>query len=295
MLWKQIFIKGLRKAGFTEAEITEGLGNLETDVEDTVANSRLNAIYTADEARGNDAIFKDVKDKTRAEALNPIDTEIKALEEDLTPEQKTAYTALGNNTFEKIKYLTKTTKENLKAAAKTGDVNYDELKASYDKVMGSLETDYVKKGDHETVLNELSDKQKELIYGRALSVARKAIKSDKKDQRHFERNFISDVEDVLTNGIITTTGGKDKVKGLLDYKTGKIMRVDSPDQPLMINGEAATIESIVPFAVDHGEYDKDYVPITPNDSIIIPGSGAGGKAELSEAAKRNMEYANGLK
>lgn len=283
MKWNEIFTKAGKKLGFSDAEITAGLANMDGDVEDDVANKRLTSIFTADEARGNDAIFGEIKKKFKAETLNPIDTEIKTVEEALSAEQKAAYAALGDNTYEKVKFLAKVAKESL--TKPSGDANYDTLKATYDNLTSALSTDYVKKSDHEELSNKLVESRKKYLHSELISSARKIIKNDvKKSSKHFTGNFISDVEELLSSGI-----GKEKVKGVFDYETGKIMRQDSPDQPLMIGTEVATIEAIAKLAADFGEYDKDY-SAPPADPISIPGQDQNKeRAETSEANRRNAE------
>ncbi len=114
------------------------------------------------------------------------------------------------------------------------------------------------------------------------------IKDDsKKSNRHFEKNFIDDVEALLEKGI-----GKDgaRVSGTIDYETGKIMRKDSPEQPLAINGTVLTLEDLVPMVAEFGEWNKGYTP-PPVDPIIVTGNGSANKG-VSIATARTLKAVN---
>ena len=287
MKWKEIFIAGCKKMGFNETEINAGLADLEGDVADDVATAKLKAIFTADEAKGNDSIFKEVKDKTKAEALNAIDDEFKKVEDALTADQKKAYTALGANTYEKNKYLMGVLKEKLTEKTPTGDVNFDTLKASYDELKGSLDTNYVKKEEHDALSSRYNDSRKELVHSKVLNTAMQVVKSeDKKKDRHFSRNFLTDMDEFLKSGI-----GKDKKKAFINYETGQVMREDSPEQPMMIGSDVLTLDKLVPLVAEFGEYNKGFTP-PPTDPIRTRGAGGNnepGDKPVPEAVRRMAE------
>lgn len=283
MTWKEIAKRAFKKAGFSDTEIEAGLSDLETDVEDTVANKRLSAIFTADEAKGNDSIFKDVKNAAKAEALNSIDAEFKIVEDSLTTEQKAAYAAFGNNTYEKTKYLTALLKEAI--TKPSGDPNFDDLKKSYETLKGQVSTDYVPKADFEAANSKYSNARKELVHGKIINVAANVVKDEtKRSGRHFAKNFIEDAEALLSSGI---GKGDTKVKGFIDYDSGKIMRADSPDQPLLINGSVVGIDELVPMVAEFGEWNKGYTP-PPADPIVIRTEGGGKEGKLSIASQRTL-------
>ena len=283
MKWQTIIENALKKAGFKDDEIKSGIENLEGDIEDDIANSRLTSIFTADEAKGNDAIFKEVTSKAKAEALNAIDAEFKTVEGSLSVDQKKAYTALGANTYEKNKYLMKVLDEKLKE--KTGDANYETLKSSYEELKSSLESNYVKKEDHDALASKYGNATKENVHSKIMLHATTVVKDPSKQGRHFERNFLQDFEDYLGRGV-----GKEKTKAKIDYETGKIVRADSPDQPLMLGTEVATFDKIVPLVAEFGEYNKGF-KAPSQEQIIIPGNGnqEGGETTVTRATNKNLE------
>lgn len=286
MKWLQLATSALKKAGFSDEEIKTGLENLDSDIEDTVANTKLGAIFTADEAKGNDSIFGEVKNTAKAEALNGVDTHFKDVEDALSAEQKAAYLALGKDTYKKAKFLAGALKESLKAKP-TGDPNFDDLKANYDALNAKLTTEYVPKNQYEEVTTKYSKARKDLIYGELISEALPLIKDKSKVEgnKHFKRNFIADVEELLERGI-----GKDgaKVKGFIDHETGQIMRSDSPQQPLMIGTQVLTIKDLAPHVVEFGDYNKGFTP-TPVGSVIVTGEeGKGGDGKGQSLASRRM-------
>jgi hypothetical protein len=279
---REYLVSLLKKSGHKADEIETFITDLEAEIEDTDANTRLSGLLTAEEAVANDAIYNRVKGRARSEALDPIDTEMAPLEAALPADLKAKYIALGKNSYEKVKFLVNNFQEVL--GQKTGDKNYDDLKATFDDLQGKLTTDYVEKQKYADLEGQLSGIRKENIEGKLIGSARSMIKNeDILKQRHFNRNFLQDVNDLLTTGI-----GDKKVKGVLDYTTGKIMRQDSPDQPLMIGNDLATIEALAAQAVAFGEYDKGY--IAPKSEPIRLPNGDQSENKISEARRRNAEF-----
>lgn len=285
MKWLQLAQSALKKVGFSDEEIKTGLENLDSDIEDTVANAKLGAIFTADEAKGNDSIFGDVKKTAKAEALNGVDAHFKDVEGSLSAEQKTAYAALGNNTYEKAKFLAGALKTAL-TVKPTGDPNFDDLKRNYDDLNAKLATDYVAKTQFDEVSTKYGKARKDLVYGDLISKAIPLIKDEGKvkGNRHFKKNFIDDVEALLAQGI-----GKEgaKVKGFIDVETGKVMRSDSPEQPLMIGSQVITVEDLAPYVVEYGEYNKGFTaPVAGVVTVTGDGNNKDGNKGQSIASQR---------
>lgn len=284
MVFKTLAEKALKKMGLTDEQIAAGFADTNYDIEDKVANERLSSIYTADEAKGS-PIFDDVKKTTKAEALNAIDQQLKVAENEFTPEQKTAFAALGNNTFEKLKFATGVISELKKSAGRTGDPNYDDLKKQFDALNNDLTAKYVKKEDYETLNSQLAKTQRTVFDSKVITGAMNLVKdASKKSSKHFQSNFINDFEEFLSNGV-----GTEKVKGVIDPATGNIVRADDPTRPLMIGTEVANVEKLLPLVVEYGKYNEGYTP-PPSDVIKIPGAGANPEEKkLSLAGQRNLE------
>lgn len=262
--------------GFSDAEITAGLADLTVDVEDTVATKKLQAIYTADEAKGSDAIFGDIKKTAKAQALNPIDEEFKLIEELLSPEEKAAYVAAGANTYEKQKIVNKAFKE-----AKTkssGDPNFDALKTQFTELQGKLTSDYVEKGKYDAATEKLIKAQQDNLNFKVITSALNEVKDEgKKKDKHFQNNFLSDFRE-----LVEVTGvGPQKIKGKIDYETGKIMRADNPEQPLMIGADLITVESVIPLVAS--SYNTGFTP-PPADPLRIPNPGPGADPTPQQSA-----------
>lgn len=274
--------KALKKFGFTDDQIKDFIEKLDDDYSDDDAAKALASLLTADEAKGNDEIFKDVKKRTKAEALDPIDKLLKGYESKLTPEQKVEYAKFGENeSHKKYQFMLKTFDE---AGSKTGDKNYDDLKGDYDKLKGQLTTDYVAKADHETVVGKLSARDREIIDVKLINAAIRSGKlKDTSSERHFERNFAADAQDLLNTGL-----GEKKIKGVYNPETGQVMRVDSPDQPVLIDNKAVTLNDLAVMTITGYGYEKrsDTPPVNPVPVPVPPGQGGKVKnAALSEMMK----------
>ncbi|MBN8824443.1 MULTISPECIES: hypothetical protein [unclassified Spirosoma] len=253
----------LKKYGLTAEQAKEFIEKLEDEYDDNEAAKVLASLMTADEAKGNDDIFKDVKKRVKAEALDPIDNMLKTYESKLSDAQKTEYAKFGpNDSHKKYLFILKAFDE---AGTKTGDKNYDDLKGEYDALKGQLGTDYIKKTDHDTVLGRLSQRETELTNVQLLN---KAVRSgklrDTSGDRHFERNFISDAHDLITQVGI----GDKKLKGVIGAD-GKIMRADSPEQPLLLDGKAVDLAMLADLTITAYDYGKKSDP-TSKDTVKIP-------------------------
>ena len=281
MVFKTIAEKALKKLGFTDEQLAAGFADPTFDIEDKIANERLSSVYTADEAKGS-AIFDEVKKTVKAEALNAIDTTLKDVEAEFTPEQKTAYAALGNNTFEKVKFAKGVISELKKTSS--GDPNYDDLKKQFDTLNSDLTVKYVKKEDYDNITGQLAKTQRSVVDSKIITGALVDVKdAGKKASKHFQSNFIKDFEEFLSNGV-----GTEKVKGMIDPATGSIVRADDPTRPLMIGTEVATIDKLVPLVSAYGKYNEGYTP-PPNEIITVPGAEKGKDQKLSIAGQRNLE------
>lgn len=270
----------IKKAGLlTDEELKAVLEDQDGELDDGKANAVLAALLTADEAIGNDAIFSKVKGKHRAEALDPIDNMLKEFEGELTAAQKAEYARLGKDTHKRYQFMLKAFKEQ---KTPTGNANYDELKADYDRLKTQLETDYVAKSELEQSQSKVSEKQRALAHAQILLSAIKSGKlKDVSADRHFERNFIADAQELLDKGI-----GDKKQKGVIDYETGRIMRADSPDQPLLIGGEAATLATLADLTMTAYDYVKKGEP-SPAGSIQLPANPSG--SNVSPMVARMLE------
>jgi len=267
--------------GFSEAEINKGLEDLEIDVEDTVANSKLTSIFTADEAKGNESIFKDVKSKWMADTLDPIDNEIKVLEKALSPEQKVEYEKLGKNTVQKTKFLAKAVEEALNKPS--SDPNVATLQNALAELKAKQETDFVPKTTHEETSKKLTSAQRKYINSQIVGYAKDAVKDEKmKKGKRFADNFVADVFEFLEQEGIKV--GSEKVKGTIDMDSGKIVRADDPTRPLALaDNSVATLENIIPLVAEYGKYNEGYTP-PPATTVVVD-------VPKNESAEYNAAYA----
>jgi hypothetical protein len=273
--------KLLTKTGrFTDEQITDFIDKLDEEYPDTDAETALALLMTEDEAVGSDKVFGKIKGKAKAEALDPIDNILKTYESKLTAEQKAEYGKLKDDSFKKYQFMLKTFDND---DTKTGDKNYDDLKTDYETLKASLGTDYVKKADHDTLQSTLGSREKEILNVKILNAAIRSGKlRDVSGDRHFERNFVTDAEELLTTGI-----GEKRIKGFIDTATGKIMRADSPEQPLLIENKAITLSDLADMTITTYGYEKK-ADQNPTSTVQVPAGGVA-TAGLTNAQRRMIE------
>ena len=275
------FLKTLGlKTGLDQTEIDEILNDLEGDIDDAKADGAIKSVYTGDEALGNDTLFQKAIGKGKAEALNPIDTMLKTFESKLKVDEKTAYGKLDTS-HKKYQFMLKSFSER---ETPTGDANYDTLKTEFETLKGDVDTKYVKREDHEAVVLKASNAQKQSFKTRLAIAAGKKL-GDSANVRHFEDNFFNDALDLVQSVGI----GKSKVKGVIDFETGKIMKADSPDQPLLHDSKVLTIADIADMAIEAYEYKPPVSAPAPVGVVKLP-TGSSDKKDSNEAArKRNFQ------
>ncbi|WP_028664421.1 hypothetical protein [Runella zeae] len=277
------FLKKLGlKSGLDQTELDDILNNLDGDeIDDIKADAAIKAVYTSDEALGNDDLFKKVTSKAKAEALNPIDTILKAFESKLKAEEKAEYNKLDTS-HKKYNYMLKVFAER---ETPTGDANYDSLKSEYETLKSDVDTKYVKKEDYETV-SQKATKAMQGAFKTKLSIAAAKKIGDAANARHFEENFFNDASE-----LVATTGiGKSKVKGVIDYETGKIMRADSPDQPIMLDGKVVTIADLADLTIEHFEYKAPVSNPASAGRIVITGQTDDATKDSNASARtRNLD------
>lgn len=165
----------------------------------------------------------------------------------------------------------------------TGDANYDTLKADYEALKGDIESKYVEKEKYETANTRATNALKG-NFKTKLSVAAAKKLGDSANVRHFEDNFFNDALDLVQNEGI----GKTKVKGVIDYETGKIMRADSPDQPLLFDGKVVTLADVADLTIERFEY-KTPVSNPAPTGVITTKTGNEVKDTNSAARQRNLD------
>lgn len=282
---KRAFLeKALKKFGFTDDQVKDFIEKLEEEYSDDDAAKALASLMTADEAKGNDEIFKDVKKRTKGEALGAIDALLKQYEPKLTAEQKTEYAKFGaTDTDKKYQFILKAFAD---ADTKTGDKNYDDLKTDFDNLKTSLANEYIKKADHDIVAGQLTAREKELLGVQILNHAiRSGRLKDVSSDRHFERNFITDAEELLSTGI-----GEKKVKGFIDATTGKVMRTDSPEQPLLVDNKPVLISDLANLTITAYGYEKKSDQ-TPQNTVQVPAGPQSQKGSNAALAQMLAEEA----
>ncbi|GAA4464166.1 hypothetical protein GCM10023189_43090 [Nibrella saemangeumensis] len=264
----------------SDAELTELLNDLDGEVDDEKAEKIIAALMTADEAAGNDAVFSKIKGRAKAEALDGVDKILKNYEGKLTPEAKAEYAKLGADSYKKYNFLLKHFDE---LGTKKGDANYEDLKAEFDALKSKIETDYVAKSEYETVKGQVTARQQDATNTRLLIAAIKSGKlKDVSGDRHFERNFLADAQEVLEGGL---KDGSKTIKVVIDHETGKLMRADSPEQPALIGGRAATLVDLAEQTITRFDWAKKS-NTSSSEEIQIPKGDA--QAKGSNAALRAM-------
>ncbi|WP_234734792.1 hypothetical protein [Tellurirhabdus bombi] len=282
---RRIFLEKLAvKAGLTDQEFADFMKDPDADFADEQANKALELVMTADEAVGNDVVFGRAKGKAKAEALDPIDGMLKKYEPKLSATQKTAYTKLGTDSYKKYQFILDAFSE---ADTKTGDKNFDDLQADFNALKKKIDDgDYVDKSEIATHQTAAQAARQDAAH---VSLLNRAIRSGKlrdvSTDRHFERNFVADAQDLLSNKGI----GDKKVKGVIDYSTGKIMRADSPDQPLMIGSNAATLADLAELTITSYDWAKKSDSVNADTTITNDSTSTQG---MSPAQKRMREQDN---
>lgn len=271
------------KAGITQAQVDEFLAKPDEDFPDAEANAALGRIMTEDEALGNDVVFGKVKDKAKGEVLTPFTTLLGKYEKKLTKEQKIEYGKVGDDPAKKYEFLMDHF-EGL--GTKGGDANYTDLKKQFDELNEKLGTDYVTRADHDALNTRLAGEQRKNFRNELVGAARASKRlRDISQERRFTDNFVADAEELLNEGI--TTVGNTKVKGKYDPDTGRIMRLDSPDQPVMIGDKALTLDLLAEQVIGNDAYGwlkKSDTP--PSGQIVVPP--AAGKGTVLTAEQRKQ-------
>ncbi|GAB3272789.1 hypothetical protein GCM10027347_44660 [Larkinella harenae] len=276
----------MKKSGhLTDDQITKLFENLDEEHPDEDATKLLASLLTADEAVGNDVIFKTVKGRAKAEALDPIDAMLKTFVPKLSADQKKEYDKFGaNDSHKKYAFMLKAFDE---LGTKSGDKNYNDLQQEFTDLKTKIQNgDYVEKSVYETEKSAATTARQQAVH---MSLLAKAIRNGKlrdvTSDRHFERNFVADAEELLKNGV-----GEKKLKGVIDYATGQIMRADSTEQPLLVDGKSVTLDTLADLTITQYDWAKKSDP-TPKGGVITADDSA--KAGMSAAQRRNLQMDKG--
>lgn len=272
--------KLLKKTGqFTDEQIADIIDKADEEYPDADAEKVLALLMTEDEAVGSDSVFGKIKGKAKAEVLDPIDAMLKPFEVKLSPEQKTEYGKLGKDSHKKYQFMLKTFDE---LGTNTGDKNYDDLKTEFDGLKSRLTTDYVPKADYDNAQSRISQREQELVNRSIINAAiRNKRLRDTTGNKHFEGNFVTDAMDLLSSGL-----GEKKVKGVYNAELGKVMRADSPDQPLLLDGKAVTLDTLADLTITGSDWEKK-TDANPSGDIRIPAPAPVGG--LSAQQRRDVE------
>lgn len=279
---KDFLVALLRKAGKeTSEKYKPALDAIaDVDIEDDAANEALDSLMNDAEAEANTELWKKVKTATKAEVLDGIDAVLKEKESLLSAEQKTQLTKLGKDTNKRYQFMLKTFSERNTAS---GDANADDLQTQVEAaISGRIDAgDLVKKADFDTVNGKVIKAQTEALNQRILNKAAKHPKlRDVSADRHFERNFISDLNDLLGEGL-----GTKKIKGMIDPETGLIVQKDNAEQGIVLDGKRIGIDEVVGLVVET-HYAKNSDTATGSGVVTVNGTPVSG---LSEAKARMLK------
>lgn len=283
---KDFLVALLRKAGKDTSEKYKAAIEAipDVDIEDEAANETLDSLMNDAEAEANTELWKKVKTSTKAEVLDGIDAVLKEHEAKLTAEQKTQLTKLGKDTNKRYQYMLKTFSERNTA---TGDANADDLQTQVEALInGRIESgELVKKADYEALSNTAKAAQTEALHQRIFNKAVKhpKLSKDAMSDRHFERNFIADLNELLSEGI-----GTKKIKGVIDPATGLITQKDNTEQGIVLDGKRIGIDEVVGLVVEQ-HYAKNSEPAAGSGVVSVNGTPVAGMSEAKARMLRTVQ------
>ncbi|MFC0183350.1 hypothetical protein [Pseudarcicella hirudinis] len=273
----------LQKAGKDISKFQKTIDAIkEVDIDDEDANGLLDSLLTETEAENNAEIIKKVSGKAKAEVLNGIDSELKKYESKLNSDQKTELAKFGKDTNKRYNYVLKALSEK----GSSGQELADKLEGKVEEMINAkIESgDLVPKDQAEKLKNERLDALRKATHTDIISIAKSNEKLNKeKADRHFSKNFVSDVEALLSSGI-----GKKKVKAQIDFETGKIVNADNTELEVIgDDGKPITIDGIVASTIETYDWAAKS-PNPPGTGIIkIPG-GTGEKIDIISNANAGL-------
>ncbi|ARK13060.1 hypothetical protein A6C57_23475 [Fibrella sp. ES10-3-2-2] len=267
---KDLFKKMATRAGIaeTDAKLTEVIDALpDLDVDDElVANPLTQNLITFAEAEADTKI----KGKYTAEALNGIDALLNPVLADFLDQSEIDALKGDKVTTKKLTKLL----DKAKAIKAAGGSAADATKAITDlnNEIAKLKTD--KDSEFATLI---SKHERERYFDRL--AAKVTSRNDVTDYAKAKegKRVLSDFEDTL-----------ESVGGVLDIKTGKVMKKDDPTLPLFIDNKAADADMILNKTLTDNQYIKKSDPV---DTTILPVEQKNQQQGVNTSVSKNLASA----